>query len=208
MRFKDVFSSVLFWVKHVGGPIVPKTKAAVRMTPKSLRSGCMMTERKLLVQRLGLVDYESGPTIQKETERGSQNRHSARHTSAARTPTHAHYRASRRQLRDPAERRATEAAKCDVVRDESRRESHLSRPGPEWSVIRSSTSALIAKTCIATCATSKRCLIRTMSDFGIEAFRIEGLTGVHTDAESCRDRCAHLALGHHARLCAQRKYRS
>ena len=30
------------------------------------------------------------------------------------------------------------------------------------------------------CATSKKCLIRTMADFDIEAFRIEGLTGVHT----------------------------
>ena len=30
------------------------------------------------------------------------------------------------------------------------------------------------------CATSKKCLSRTMADFGIEAFRIEGLTGVHT----------------------------
>ena len=29
----------------------------------------MMKERKLLVQRLGLVDYESGLTIQKDTER-------------------------------------------------------------------------------------------------------------------------------------------
>src|SRR5205085_5776756 len=31
-------------------------------------SGCMINERKLLVQRLGLVDYETGLALQKETE--------------------------------------------------------------------------------------------------------------------------------------------
>jgi hypothetical protein len=51
-------------------------------------------------------------------------------------------------------------------------------------------------------------LIRTMSDFGIDAFRIEGLTGVTRRAEDRSHRRAHRALGHDARLRAQRKHRS
>ncbi|HZI46183.1 MAG TPA: hypothetical protein VFD75_00215, partial [Pyrinomonadaceae bacterium] len=53
------------------GPIVLETNATDRMTREDrdlVASLSMTKERKLLVQRLGLVDYESALAVQKQTE--------------------------------------------------------------------------------------------------------------------------------------------
>jgi hypothetical protein len=51
-------------------------------------------------------------------------------------------------------------------------------------------------------------LIRTMSDFGIESFRIEGLTGcTHFTRKDCCDRRSHSALGYDPWLCPECKHR-
>ena len=50
-------------------------------------------------------------------------------------------------------------------------------------------------------------LIRTMADFGIEAFRIEGLTGVHTrEGKIAAIGIHHQTLGDDARFRAQCKH--
>ena len=51
-------------------------------------------------------------------------------------------------------------------------------------------------------------LIRAVSDFGITAARIPGLTGIWVgDRQARGHRRAHLAVGHQPRLCAQRQHR-
>ena len=71
-------------------------------------SGCMTKERKLLVQRLGLVDYESALAIQKQTELAVKN-------GVQPDTLLLLDRTTRQQLVCPAQRRATEDAQGDVV---------------------------------------------------------------------------------------------
>jgi lipoate-protein ligase B len=140
----------------------------------------MIKERKLLVQRLGLVDYESALAIQKETEAAVKNgiqpdtllllEHPHTLTIGRRGDTSA-ILLDEEQLR-----------RRNVTLFETNRGGKVTYHGlgqvVGYPIINLSPDREDVHRYVRDL---EEVVIRTMSDFGIEAFRIEGLTGVHTE---------------------------
>jgi len=140
----------------------------------------MMKQRKLLVQRLGLVDYESALTIQKETELAVK--------SGVRPDTlllleHPHTLTIGRRgdnssiLLDQEQLRSRNVTLFETNRGGKVTYHGLGQvvgyPIVNLSPDREDVHRYVRDL--------EEVLIRTLSDFGIDAFRIEGLTGVHTE---------------------------
>jgi lipoyl(octanoyl) transferase len=140
----------------------------------------MMTQRKLLVQRLGLVDYESGLAIQQKTE-------TAVKTGVApdtllllehpHTLTIGRRGDSSSVLLDEAQLKSR-----NVTVFETNRGGKVTYHGlgqlVGYPIINLSPDREDVHRYVRDL---EEVLIRTMFDFGIKAFRIEGLTGVHTE---------------------------
>jgi len=138
-----------------------------------------MKERKLLVQRLGLVDYESGLKIQKETELAIKN---GTQPDTLLLLEHPHTLTIGRRGDSSSVLLNQEQLKSrNVTLFETNRGGKVTYHGlgqvvgypiidltPDREDVHRYVRSL------------EEVLIRTMRDFGIEAFRIEGLTGVHT----------------------------
>ena len=139
----------------------------------------MMKERKLLVQRLGLVDYESALRIQKETEAAVK--------TGAQPDTlllleHPHTLTIGRRGDSSAILLDEEQLKSrNVTLFETNRGGKVTYHGlgqvVGYPIISLSPDREDVHRYVRDL---EEVLIRTMSDFGIDAFRIEGLTGVHT----------------------------
>lgn len=139
----------------------------------------MTRERKLLVQRLGLTDYQAGLALQKETEQavklGTQPdtllllEHPHTLTIGRRGETSA-------VLLD-----AEQLRKRNVTVFETNRGGKVTYHGlgqlVGYPIVKLSPDREDVHRYMRDL---EEVLIRTMDDFGIEAFRIEGLTGVHT----------------------------
>ena len=140
----------------------------------------MMRQRKLLVQRLGLVDYESALTIQKDTELAVK---SGRQPDTLLLLEHPHTLTIGRRgdsssiLLDQEELRSR-----NVTLFETNRGGKVTYHGVGqvvgYPIIKLSPDREDVHRYVRDL---EEVLIRTMSDFGIKAFRIEGLTGVHTE---------------------------
>ena len=138
-----------------------------------------MTVKKLLVQRLGLVDYESGLRIQKETELAVK---AGIQPDTLLLPEHPHTLTIGRRgdsssvLLDEEQLRSQ-----NVTVFETNRGGKVTYHGlgqvVGYPIINLSPDREDVHRYVRDL---EEILIRTLSDFGIDAFRIEGLTGVHT----------------------------
>ena len=140
----------------------------------------MKEERKLLVQRLGLVDYETGLTIQKETERAVK---AGIQPDTLLLLEHPHTLTIGRRGDSSAILLDEEQLKLrNVTLFETNRGGKVTYHGlgqvvgypivnlsPEREDVHKYVRDL------------EEVLMRTLSDFDIKSFRIEGLTGVHTE---------------------------
>src|SRR5215213_8798316 len=139
----------------------------------------MTKERKLLVQRLGRVDYESALAIQKQTELAVKN---GIKPDTLLLLEHPHTLTIGRRgdsssvLLDEEQLRARKVTVFETNRGGKVTYHGLGQlvgyPIINLSPDREDVHRYVRDL--------EEALIRTMSDFGIEAFRIEGLTGVHT----------------------------
>jgi len=139
----------------------------------------MTKERKLLVQRLGLVDYESALAIQKQTELAVK---SGIQPDTLLLLVHPHTLTIGRRgdnssvLLDEEQLRAR-----NVTVFETNRGGKVTYHGlgqiVGYPIINLSPDREDVHRYVRDL---EEVLIRTMSDFGIDAFLIEGLTGVHT----------------------------
>jgi len=139
----------------------------------------MMKERKLLVQRLGLVDYETALTIQKETElavKAGDQPDTLLLLEHPHTLTIGRRGDSSAILLDEEQLRQR-----NVTLFETNRGGKVTYHGlgqiVGYPIIKLSPDREDVHRYVRDL---EEVLIRTMSDFEIEAFRIEGLTGVHT----------------------------
>jgi len=139
----------------------------------------MMNERKLLVQRLGLVDYESGLTIQKQTElavKADIQPDTLLLLEHPHTLTIGRRGDSSAILLDEEQLR-----RRNVTLFETNRGGKVTYHGlgqvVGYPIINLSPDREDVHRYVRDL---EEVLIRTMSDFGIDAFRIDGLTGVHT----------------------------
>ena len=140
----------------------------------------MIKERKLLVQRLGLVDYESALAIQKQTEAAVKT---GIQPDTLLLLEHPHTLTIGRRgdsssiLLDEEQLR-----RGDVTLFETNRGGKVTYHGlgqvVGYPIINLSPDREDVHRYVRDL---EEVLIRTMSDFGIDAFRIEGLTGVHTE---------------------------
>jgi lipoyl(octanoyl) transferase len=140
----------------------------------------MMKQRKLLVQRLGLVDYESALTIQKETELAVK---SGIQPDTLLLLEHPHTLTIGRRgdnssiLLDQEQLRSR-----NVTLFETNRGGKVTYHGVGqvvgYPIVNLSPDREDVHRYVRDL---EEVLIRTLSDFGIDAFRIEGLTGVHTE---------------------------
>jgi len=140
----------------------------------------MMKQRKLLVQRLGLVDYESALTIQKETELAVK---SGIQPDTLLLLEHPHTLTIGRRgdnssiLLDQEQLRSRNVTLFETNRGGKVTYHGLGQvvgyPIVNLSPDREDVHRYVRDL--------EEVLIRTLSDFGIDAFRIEGLTGVHTE---------------------------
>src|SRR5690242_21360330 len=140
----------------------------------------MKKQRNLLVQRLGLVDYESGLAIQKETEQAVKLGTQA---DTLLLLEHPHTLTTGRRgeasavLLDPEQ-----LQQRNVTVFETNRGGKVTYHGlgqlVGYPIINLSPDREDVHRYVRDL---EEVLIRTMSDFGIRAFRIEGLTGVHTE---------------------------
>ena len=138
-----------------------------------------MNERKLLVQRLGLVDYESALTIQKQTELAVKNRIQP---DTLLLLEHPHTLTIGRRGDASAILLDQEQLKRrNVTLFETNRGGKVTYHGlgqvVGYPIVNLSPDREDVHRYVRDL---EEVLIRTMSDFGIDAFRIEGLTGVHT----------------------------
>lgn len=138
-----------------------------------------MNERKLLVQRLGLVDYESALTIQKETELAVKTRVQP---DTLLLLEHPHTLTIGRRGDASAILLDQEQLKRrNVTLFETNRGGKVTYHGlgqvVGYPIVNLSPDREDVHRYVRDL---EEVLIRTMSDFGIDAFRIEGLTGVHT----------------------------
>lgn len=139
----------------------------------------MSNERKLLVQRLGLIDYQSGLAIQKEIEQAVK--------LGAQPDTlllleHPHtLTIGRRGDSAAVLLDAEQLKKRNVTVFETNRGGKVTYHGlgqlVGYPIIKLSPDREDVHRYMRDL---EEVLIRTMSDFGIDAFHIEGLTGVHT----------------------------
>lgn len=139
----------------------------------------MMKERKLLVQRLGLVDYESGLAIQKKIETAVK---SGLQPDTLLLLEHPHTLTIGRRGDSSSVLLDEEQLKSrNVTVFETNRGGKVTYHGlgqvVGYPIINLSPDREDVHRYVRDL---EEVLIRTMSDFGIEAFRIEGLTGVHT----------------------------
>jgi lipoyl(octanoyl) transferase len=139
----------------------------------------MTKERKLLVQRLGLIDYQSGLAIQKEIEQavklGTQ-------PDTLLLLEHPHTLTIGRRGDSSAVLLDNEQLKNrNVTVFETNRGGKVTYHGlgqlVGYPIVKLSPDREDVHRYMREL---EEVLIRTMSDFGIEAFRIDGLTGVHT----------------------------
>ena len=138
-----------------------------------------MTARKLLVQRCGLVDYESALAIQKETEMAVK---SGVQPDTLLLLEHPHTLTIGRRgdsssvLLDEAELKSRNVTLFETNRGGKVTYHGLGQvvgyPIVNLSPDREDVHRYVRDL--------EEVLIRTMADFSIDAFRIEGLTGVHT----------------------------
>jgi lipoyl(octanoyl) transferase len=137
-----------------------------------------MSERKLSVRRLGLVDYEVGLALQKEIEHAVQNgdQDTLLLLEHPHTLTIGRRGDSAAVLLDEA---ALRARGVNVF--ESNRGGKVTYHGigqvVGYPIINLSPHRRDVHRYVRDL---EEVLIRAMADFGIESFRIEGLTGVHT----------------------------
>jgi lipoyl(octanoyl) transferase len=138
-----------------------------------------MKERKLQVRRLGRVDYQTGLTIQKDTERAVQ---SGLQDDTLFLIEHPHTLTIGRRGDSSAVLFRDEALRArGVTVFETNRGGKVTYHGlgqiVGYPIINLSPEREDVHRYVRDL---EEVLIRTMADFGIEAFRIEGLTGVHT----------------------------
>lgn len=139
----------------------------------------MMIERKLLVQRLGLVDYESALTIQKQTELAVKT---GVQPDTLLLLEHPHTLTIGRRGDASAILLDQEQLKRrNVTLFETNRGGKVTYHGlgqvVGYPIVNLSPDREDVHRYVRDL---EEVLIRTMSDFGIDSFRIEGLTGVHT----------------------------
>lgn len=151
-----------------------------------------MKERKLLVRRLGRIDYQTGLTIQKETERAVQSR---LQPDTLFLLEHPHTLTIGRRGDSSAVLFRDEALRARGVSVfESNRGGKVTYHGlgqiVGYPIISLSPEREDVHRYVRDL---EEVLIRTMADFGIEAFRIEGLTGVHTSQGKVAAIGVHLA---------------
>jgi len=139
----------------------------------------MNKERKLLVQRLGLLDYQSGLAIQKETE------HAVKLGTQPDTLLlleHPHtFTIGRRGDSSAVLLDEEQLRKRNVTVFETNRGGKVTYHGlgqlVGYPIVKLSPDREDVHRYMRDL---EEVLIRTLSDFGIEAFRIDGLTGVYT----------------------------
>ena len=138
----------------------------------------MIKERKLLVQRLGLVDYQSALAIQNETELAVKSGQ----PDTLLLLEHPHtLTIGRRGESSSVLLNEEELQSRNVTVFETNRGGKVTYHGlgqvVGYPIINLSPDREDVHRYVRDL---EEVLIRTMSDFGIDAFRIEGLTGVHT----------------------------
>lgn len=139
-----------------------------------------MSLRKLLVQRLGLVDYESALTVQKETELAVK---AGIQPDTLLLLEHPHTLTIGRRGDSSSILLDQEQLKSrNVTLFETNRGGKVTYHGlgqvVGYPIISLSPDREDVHRYVRDL---EEVLIRTMADFGIKAFRIEGLTGVHTE---------------------------
>jgi lipoyl(octanoyl) transferase len=139
----------------------------------------MMRQRKLLVQRLGLVDYESALAIQKETELAVKT---GNQPDTLLLLEHPHTLTIGRRGDSAAVLLDEEQLKLrHVTLFETNRGGKVTYHGVGqvvgYPIINLSPDREDVHRYVRDL---EEVLIRTISDFGIDGFRIDGLTGVHT----------------------------
>jgi lipoyl(octanoyl) transferase len=139
----------------------------------------MFKQRNLLVQRLGLVDYQSALAIQKETELAVKN---GVQPDTLLLLEHPHtLTIGRRGDSSSVLLNEEELKSRNVTVFETNRGGKVTYHGlgqvVGYPIVNLSPDREDVHRYVRDL---EEVLIRTMSDFGIDAFRIEGLTGVHT----------------------------
>jgi lipoyl(octanoyl) transferase len=139
----------------------------------------MMNVRKLLVQQLGLVDYESALAIQKQTETAVK---AGTQPDTLLLLEHPHtLTVGRRGDGSAILLDEEQLLKRNVTLFETNRGGKVTYHGlgqvVGYPIINLSPDREDVHRYVRDL---EEVLIRTVSDFGIDAFRIEGLTGVHT----------------------------
>ena len=140
----------------------------------------MIMARKLLVQRLGLVDYESALTLQKQAELAVKT---GIQPDTLLLLEHPHtLTIGRRGDRGSILLDDAELSARNVTLFETNRGGKVTYHGlgqvVGYPIINLSPDREDVHRYVRDL---EEVLIRTLSDFGIRAFRIEGLTGVHTE---------------------------
>ena len=140
----------------------------------------MMKERKLLVQRLGRIDYAAALAIQKETE---QLVKIAQQPDTLLLLEHPHtFTIGRRGDSSSVLLNEEELRERDVTIFDANRGGKVTYHGigqiVGYPIINLSPDREDVHRYVREL---EEVLIRTMADFRIKAFRIEGLTGVHTE---------------------------
>ena len=136
-------------------------------------------ERKLLVQRLGPVDYESALTLQKQTEQAVKN---GAQPDTLLLLEHPHtLTIGRRGDSSAVLLDERELKQRNVTLFETNRGGKVTYHGlgqvVGYPIVNLSPDREDVHRYVREL---EEVLIRVLSDFGIDAFRIEGLTGVHT----------------------------
>ena len=136
-------------------------------------------ERKLLVQRLGPVDYESALTLQKQTEQAVKN---GAQPDTLLLLEHPHtLTIGRRGDSSAVLLDEQELKQRNVTLFETNRGGKVTYHGlgqvVGYPIVNLSPDREDVHRYVREL---EEVLIRVLSDFGIDAFRIEGLTGVHT----------------------------
>jgi len=140
-----------------------------------------MRERQLKVERLGRVEYAAALEIQKQTERAVLT---GQHTDTLLLVEHPHtLTLGRRSAANGVVATGTILQARDVTVFETNRGGKVTYHGPGqvvgYPVINLSPDR---EDVIRYVRDLEEVLIRTMRDFDIEAFRVAGLTGAHTEA--------------------------
>jgi lipoyl(octanoyl) transferase len=139
----------------------------------------MMKERKLLVQRLGRIDYAAALAVQKETE---QLVKTGQQSDTLLLLEHPHtFTIGRRGDNSSVLLSEEELRARNVTIFETNRGGKVTYHGigqiVGYPIINLSPDREDVHRYVREL---EEVLIRTMSDFGVDSFRIEGLTGVHT----------------------------